>query len=196
MATHPPYRDKDSIDDAADSIIIYGLHDGVPTAVAVDDDALVIIDSTHYMIHEGKAFSFSEVVTLGSGGTQDYLIIVGENKRPHFEYSIEGSFGVTLEMFEGTGKTQSAAAETVVNRNRDSSVTSETVLKKGTNGGSGDGTKIVWRKSGTGTAQGRLASSVVTRKERLLALETAYIFRITSAAASNDVSVEFDWYEE
>lgn len=127
---------------------------------------------------------------------QDYLITVGATLKPHLTYQVEGYYGVTIEMFRGTGLTQSASAETVVNRKESSTNTATTTLKKGHNGGSGDGTRFIWRKSGTGTSSGKLSSNAGDRQERILATTVVYLFRITSLAAANDVSVQFDWYEE
>ena len=157
---------------------------------------LVTIDQVHHQQHEGEAFYFHDVVTLGSGGVQDYLLTVPAGVEPHFEYDVEGIFGITVELYEGTGKTQSAAVQATFNRNRNSNKVSKFTIKKGTDGGTGDGTRIAWRKNGTGTSQGKLSGSVGDRRERILKPATAYIFRITSAAAANDVSVELDWYIE
>jgi hypothetical protein len=169
--------------------------DGSVSIAAFPDDEVPVIDWPHEMVHAGKSFTFTEVVALGNNGVQDYLLTVGA-KEPNFDYELEATYGITLELYAETGKTQSAAAEVTHNRNRNSLNASVMTVKKGTNGGSGDGTRILWRKSGSGTSQGKLAAGTISRKERILKQNVRYIFRITSAAASNDVSVQLDWYEE
>lgn len=181
---------------------MYGVRDplGTPTAVALEIDPLapwgVFIDSVHHQIHEGEQFNYTEVITLGSAATQDYLLIVPAGDYPHLSYSIEGLYGITVELFEATDKTQSAAAVTSFNRNRNSTKTPDMTIKKGTDAGSTDGTRILWRKAGSGTSQGKLSGTSQDNHERILKVSTNYIFRITSAAASNDINVQFDWYEE
>lgn len=165
--------------------------------VGIEDVPLHVcnIDFSHFEIHEGDSYWFHEVVTLGSGATQDYLLTVPDTtKWPHFGYQVEASFGVTVELYEGADRT-GTSAQTTYNRQRNSGNTAGLTIHKGTSGGTTDGTKIVWRKSGTGTAGGKLAGFVGSGSERVLKQNTKYVLRLTSAAASNDVSLELDWYE-
>ncbi len=155
--------------------------------------ALMVIDYAHHEIHAGSSFAYNDVVTLGSGAAQDYLLTVPDTaKWPHLGYEIDGLYGVTLELFEATDKS-GTTIQTAYNRN--SAVTPTMTIHKGTSGGTTDGTRIAWRKSGSGTSAGKLAATVHDTDERMLKRDTKYILRITSAAASNDVSVRFDWYE-
>jgi hypothetical protein len=157
--------------------------------------SMQVVDYVHHEIHAGSAFNFQEVITLGSGATQDYLITVPDTtKWPHFGYSVEGGAGVTVEIYEGADRT-GTTAQTIVNRNRNSATTATTTLHKGQSGGTTDGTRIVWRKSGTGVSGGRAAGNAGEGQERVLKRNTKYLLRITSAAASNDVSISLDWYE-
>lgn len=157
--------------------------------------APVAVDSAHYEIHAGHSFYYHDVIQLAAAGTQDYLLTVPAGCRPHWDYTVEGIYGVTVELYEGTGKTQSASAQATFNRDRNSATAAALVVKKGTNGGSGDGTRVLWRKSGSGTSQGRVAGSSAEHRERILKADTAYILRITSAANTNDISLDLGWYE-
>lgn len=170
--------------------------DGTIVELRIDplEPWLATVDGPHSEIHKGKRWTYHDIVTLASGGVQDYLLTCSA-AAPHFEYSVDGFYGVTLEMFEATGKTQSAAAEATFNRNRNITTASGMTIKKGTNGGTGDGTRLVWKKSGSGTTAGKLAGFASDRSERVLKASTAYIFRVTSMASSNSVGIEFDWYE-
>lgn len=157
--------------------------------------ALMTVDYAHHEIHAGSSFAYNDVITLGSGATQDYLLTVPDTaKWPHFGYEVDGIFGVTLELFEATDKT-GTTLQTAYNRNRNSAATPTLAIHKGTSGGTADGTRIAWRKGGSGTANGKLAATVHDTDERVLKRNTKYILRLTSAAASNDISVRLDWYE-
>lgn len=149
----------------------------------------------HREIHEGDAFSWSEVITLGSAATQDYLITVADNEDwPHFAYAVDASFGVTVDLYEGADRT-GTTIQTAYNRNRNSANTAGMTIHKGHSSGTTDGTRIFTAKSGTGAAGGRLSGSSAEATERILKQNTKYIFRVTSAAASNDISIRFNWYE-
>jgi hypothetical protein len=153
------------------------------------------VDYPHHEIHEGDSFTYHDVITLGSAGVQDYVITVPDTtKWPHFVYAVEGIYGITLELYEA-GDRVGTTAQTIYNRNRNSGTTATTTVHKNQSGGSSDGTRIMWRISGSGAAAGRLAGATTDRNERVLKRNTKYIFRITSAAASNTIAVEFDWYE-
>ena len=165
--------------------------------VGSEDNGLHVtaISFEHFELHEGDSFHFSEVITLGSAATQNYLLTVADTtKWPHFSYYIEGSYGVTVELYEGADRA-GTAAQTAYDRNRNTDNTPGMTIHKGTSGGTTDGTRIVWLKSGTGTAGGRQSGTSGEATERILKQNTKYLFRITSAAASNDITVAFNWYE-
>ena len=50
-------------------------HDGTYQPIIIDGDthSLVVIDIEHYMIHAQKHFFYTDSVTLGNAGTQEYL---------------------------------------------------------------------------------------------------------------------------
>lgn len=165
--------------------------------VGGEDNGLhvVAIDFEHYEIHEGDAYTLEEVITLGSGATQNYILTVPDTtKWPHFGYECEGSFGVTVEMFRGSDRTPTTL-QTAINRNHNSLNTAGMTIHKGYSGGTTDGTKVLWSKSGTGTSGGKVAERSSESTERILKQDTQYTFRITSAAASNDIAISFSWYE-
>ena len=173
------------------------LVDSAGDHVGSEDNGLHVTNITfeHYELHHGVSFHFSEVITLGSAGTQDYLLTVPDSAVwPHFSYSVEGSFGITVEIFEGADRT-GTSAQTAHDRNRNTDNTPGMTIHKGTSSGTTDGTKIAWFKCGTGTAGGMPSGTSTEAHERILAQNTKYVFRVTSAAASNDVAVAFNWYE-
>jgi hypothetical protein len=156
---------------------------------------VVNIDWAHQEIHEGDAFDWSEVIILGSGATQTYLITTPDSADwLHFSYVVEGSFGITMDIYEGADRS-GTTLQTMLNRNRNSANEATGTLHKGTSGGSTDGTLIRTWKSGTGAAGGKTSGTSGEATERILKRNTKYLVRITSAAASNDVAVQFGWYE-
>lgn len=157
--------------------------------------ALMVIDYAHHEIHEGSDFTYDDVITLGSGATQNYVLTVPDTgKWAHFGYEIDGIFGVTVELYEGSDRTPTTL-QASFNRNRNSSKTATMTVHKGYSGGTTDGTRIMWRKAGSGTTSGKLAGKAGDDTERVLKQNTQYTLRITSAAASNDINVKLGWYE-
>lgn len=156
---------------------------------------VVSVAFEHFEIHEGDSYNWSEVITLGSAATQDYLITVANTtKWPHFSYVIEGSFGIRIDLYEGADRT-GTTLQTTFNRQRNSLNTAAMTIHKGHSGGTTDGTLIYSHKSGTGAAGGKLSGSSSEASERILAQNTKYILRVTSAAASNDIALSLNWYE-
>lgn len=148
----------------------------------------------HYELHQGDAYSYSDVITLGSAGTQDYLLTVADDAEiPHFSYTVEGIYGITVELYEGADRTGTTAQDSF-NRNRNHPDASTLAIHKGTSGGTTDGTRIMWKKSGSGPTGGKLSGHSSAATELVLARDTKYLFRVTSAAASNDISVELNYY--
>lgn len=157
--------------------------------------SLITVDFSHHEIHAGKSFWYDDVVTLGSAATQDYIITVANTTVfHHFGYEIEGSLGITLELFEGTDR-NGTTLQTSYNRNRNSSNTPTLTIHKDQTGGSTDGTRILWHKSGTSISGGKVSGTSKDSTERILKNNTKYLMRITSAGASNDVAVRLNWYE-
>lgn len=168
--------------------------DGEGTIANIDQNgAAEEITTEHHRIHRGQSFHFDDVIQLGLAGAQDYLL-TADSGVAHFGYILEGVFGVTVELFEATDKT-GTTSQTLYNRNRNSATTPTLIIHKGTSGGTTDGTRIAWRKSGSGSAGGRLSGSSSDASERILKTATKYILRITSAANLNDISLQFNWYE-
>ena len=147
----------------------------------------------HKEIHGGDAFTYDDVVT--GAAAFDYLLTVPNTTLwPNLGYDIEsGGAGYTLELFEASDKT-GTTGQTLVNRNRNSATAATMTIHKGTSGGSTDGTRIMWRVSGTTTAGGKIGGSSKDGTERILKQATKYILRITPLA-SNTTSVRINWYE-
>jgi hypothetical protein len=151
------------------------------------------IDYAHSEVHGGSSFYYHDVIALGNGASQDYLLTVPNTaKWPHFGLSIDGNdAGVTVEIYEATDRT-GTTLQTVFNRNRNSTVAATTTVHKGQSGGTTDGTRIYWKRAGTRN----ISSSAGTAEERILKRNTKYIVRVTNLSTStNNVSTVLRWYE-
>ena len=151
------------------------------------------IDVAHHEIHEGDAFTYCDVVALGNGAIQNYLITTpNTGKWAHLGYDIDFNDGAGLfEIFEATDKV-GTTLQTAYNHNRNVTSLSTTIVHKDISGGTTDGTKICMRRSGSRSISGQVGSSA----ERVLKQNTKYIIRLTNlTATTNNLSFEIYWYE-
>jgi hypothetical protein len=156
--------------------------------------ALETIDYVHHEVHAGSSFRYYDVIALGNGASQAYLITVPDTtKWPHLFYFVEGlDAGVTVTLTEGADRT-GTTAQTPLNRNRNSLTAATTLVHKGYSGGTTDGaTTVVNRRLG----QNRTAGSAGTNIEIILKRNTKYVFTVTNLSTStNNVQIILDWYE-
>ena len=156
-------------------------------------NALETIEYEHHEIHAGSSFWYDDVVT-GSAAVNYVLTTPNSTDEVHFGYDIDSSnAGYTLEIFEA-GDRVPTTAQTAYNRHREIATAPTMTIHKAFTDGSTDGTRIVWHVSGTTTAGGKVGGSSADASERVLALNTQYIIRITPLA-SNTFSLRIYWYE-
>lgn len=157
--------------------------------------AAKVIETPHAFIHAGETFRYYDSVTLGNGVSQDYWVQTPvSGKRMHLNIYSDGTAVTSFFLFEGTDRA-GTTTQTLYNAFRDSATVSGATIKKGTSGGTTDGTQIMLYSSGTATNQSRSGSGIGHAHEWVLKSDTAYIFRITSGTAGNLCNVLFDWYE-
>lgn len=152
------------------------------------------MEAAHHRIHEGVSFTYRDVVTLASNGVQDYVIVTPSDRQCHFGYEVSPQLLVVIELFEAGDRTPTTV-QTTHNRNRNMSNVAQALLYKGQSGGTKDGDRIIWRSEGSSAASSRSNVQVGEGQERILKVNTQYIFRITSGANSNVVSTRLSWYE-
>lgn len=156
--------------------------------------SLQVIDYEHHEIHGGSAYFYTDSVELGNAGVQDYLLTTPDTTAwAHLTFQITGSAITQVQVYEAAGKS-GTTAQTTQNHNRNSANTSGLTIHKGTSG-SGDGTLIWQRKSGSAQGQSRTGVEATHTGEIILKQNTKYIFRITSGTAANLTNALFDWYE-
>jgi len=153
------------------------------------------IDYEHHEIHAGSHFFYTDKVTLGSAGTQVYLITTpNTTKWAHIIMQITGSAITTVDIYEGADRT-GTTAQTVFNSNRNSLTAATTTVHKDVSGGTTDGTLMWTRSSGAATQQSRTGMEAGRNAEKILKQATKYLIRITSGTASNLTNIQLDWYE-
>ena len=156
-------------------------------------NALNVIEYEHHEIHAGSSFWYDDVVT-GSAAVNYVLTTPNSTDEVHFGYDIDSSnAGYTLEIFEA-GDRVPTTAQTAYNRNREIGTAPTATIHKAFTDGATDGTRIVWHVSGTTAAGGKVGGSTADGTERVLAINTQYIIRITPLA-SNTFSLRINWYE-
>lgn len=165
----------------------------------VDDTtgATIIVDNAHHEAHEGYAFTYHDVVTLGSGSYIEYLIITPNTSRwTHFGYELEGIGPLTIELMESSGSRSGSTIQTAYNRNRNSTnISPGTLLYKITSGSDTTGSRIFWWSGGVANNKTTNGINVGSRSEVILKQNTNYMIRITSGMATNITSLVLDWYE-
>lgn len=158
--------------------------------------ALITLDFPHHELHEGHHFFYTDAVALDSGQLQNYLLTTPNTiKHIHLVMHHDGTAITTFEFFEGTDRT-GTTLQTLFNNNRNSSNTPGMTIHKGVSGGSIDGTRLRFYKSGdaTGNSSKQPAESR-NEAEIILRAGTKYIMRITSGTNGNLTNAQFYWYE-
>lgn len=180
-----------------DSLLWGTTEEGEQIKVRADElsKALIAIPFEHAQVHEGEHFFYTDPVTLGSAGTQDYIFTTPDlvSLRCHMLWQADGTAVTTFQVYEGTARSGSAL-QTAFNSKRDSLNIAKATVHKGSSAGA-DGT-LIWAYA-AGSAQGssRVPSAAERADEMILKPNTKYLFRVTSGTASNLCNVKFLWYE-
>lgn len=160
-----------------------------------DVDVARSLDFPHHKVHSGDAFSFQEILSLGSAEIGSYILTApSTGKEAHLSFNAWGTFGFTMDLYEGSDATAGTAA-TPYNRNRNSATAAGLSFSKAATGGTTQGTKIATREAGSPTVAGALEESARDGSEWVLDQGVKYVLKLTSSAAANKVSVRLGWYE-
>lgn len=159
--------------------------------------AKVTIDYSHHEIHEGNNYILTEVNTIASAGTRAYLITTpNTDTYTHLIFSITSSLKVSMTLTEAPTGLSAGTSLTPINLNRNSTKTASTIIKHTPSGSASGGTLLYTRTVGDGTTPSQVSSTTQRiQNEIILKKNTVYYFLITSAANSNIVNTEFNFYE-
>ena len=172
-------------------------YDGTYQPIIIDGvtHSLVVIDIEHYMIHAQKHYFYTDSVTLGNAGTQEYLFTTpNSTKEIHMTFAATGSAITQIQFYEAADRT-GTTLQTVYNNNRNSLNTATMTVHKATSGGTTDGTLIFQLKSGASGGASRSPSLEQRGHEINLKYNTKYLLRFTSGTADNLCNLQLGWYE-
>jgi len=165
-----------------------------PIRIDQSTNTLQGIDYAHHEVHAGSHFEYSDLITLGLGATQDYIITTPNTaKWAHMVFELWGSAITTFELFEATARA-GIALQSVFNSNRNSANLPTTTVHKGSGAGA-DGTRILVLGGGSASGQFRGGTSHGNGEEIILRANTKYILRVTSGTAANNICLAMEWYE-
>jgi hypothetical protein len=162
--------------------------------IDVATHCLTTIDYAHHEVHAGSSYYYHDVVQIANGGTLEYIITTPNTTSwAHFGFEANFTDGAgTIEIYEA-GDRNGTTLQTVFNRDRNSLNVAAVTVHKAQTGGTTDGTRIAWKRSGSGKVISGIAG---TNEERILKQNTKYLVRITNnAGATNWTTVIFRWYE-
>ncbi|HDO19306.1 MAG TPA: hypothetical protein ENG74_01120 [Thermoplasmatales archaeon] len=156
--------------------------------------SLVISTEESVQVSAGRDYYYHDVLApLGASASQDYLLTTpNSDLKIYFDLTvIFGDGAGSLEVYEG-GDRVGSTLQTIVNRNRNSSNDSMVTIHKGQSGGTSDGTKIYWKRTGKdgGNTKFDVGGTVGVAKYTILKKNTKYIVRLTDkSAADNNISL-------
>ncbi len=161
---------------------------GVAGKLAIRSQSMQVLDFTEQCINDGNRYMVGGHVTIASGGTVDITIQTPDTtKWVHILYRGELSTSATIDFYENVTSVSGGSALPMINKNRNSANVSGAVVLIGpasTLGDRIDGFKY-------GSAGGRPGRA----RKMILKQNTAYLWRIVSQAADNDLSFHGEWDE-
>jgi hypothetical protein len=160
--------------------------------------ALKVISYEHSEAHNQNAYLI--VYSALKDDTESFEVRIGTAdtaKRAHMTIHLDAALAATAELWVDTTKTDASGNRlTALNRDFESTNTS-VITACHTPGGSQTGTANLIQYIGAATASGRadVGGSGGSRSEFKLKRNTAYLFKMTSRANGNAMTIMFDWYD-
>jgi hypothetical protein len=159
-------------------------------------DVPLSISFEHHQVHEGYAFQCTiPYAALGSGSSFDLLISVPvfENslRAPHIIPIIYATAQTLESLYEAPTVTGTGTATESVNRDRGATNIAKTVIRTGATFGALG--KLLDQRIIGDKNQGGYSNQL---DEWILKSNTNYLFRVTAQAASNNIVVKLNWYED
>ena len=163
------------------------------SGIDASTESLQTIEYEHHEIHSGSHYNYCDYALAQGIGDEIEFVFVTPNttKWVHLLFEVYASTGATIELYEGTSGVSGGTAITPRNNNRNSANISAVTLTKDPAAITTDGTRAAGFLAG-GT---RVAGAVERNKEYVLDQNNTYLVRITSLAASNNISWCAEWYE-
>lgn len=160
----------------------------------VDDyGSLKVVGIEHTAVHDGKSFIYTGTAQINAAATVYFLGRVGDVTAHLFDFFIKADQApMTIEFFEAPTVTTPGAAQTAINRNRQSTTTSTMGVFAGATV-SADGTLLMTDKI-LGVQKDVTSEQLIG--EWLLKKNTDYVFKITNGSnQAANVVAGFNWLE-
>lgn len=169
------------------------------TNIDHESDSNIWIDFQHHEIHEGDSYLAAYSALKNSAETIElFFRTANSTKIVHAEIDAIAALGATVEIWEGTSKTDATANRiTGFNKSRNSTKTSTLTISH-TPGGAQAGAATfgpIYFGGANAGGVGSTGGAASTRAEIMLKVDTAYLVRVTSRANSNALTVYLDYYE-
>jgi len=159
--------------------------------------AEIAIGYEHHEIHGGSHFFIEDHATLASAATIDFGIqTANSSKHLHIVWDIQSQAEFLFDIYEGSTITFDGADIEAFNNDRNSSNVTNLVQLQMDPTVTAVGTRLGGFDVGTATNPATQIPGAGNRdREIILASNTIYLFRITSAANDNTISYLAEWYE-
>lgn len=157
-------------------------------------EAMIGIDYPHHDLHAGSFYTYSDLINLGNGASQDYILTQPDtDKHGHWGYEIEFLDGAgTFDLYRNTDRI-GTTLQNIYNSNDNFPDDAGVTVHKDQSGGTTDGIIIISSRKGSGKSFGGVAG---TQTERILKRNTKYLIRVTNnTVTSNYTNIIFRWYE-
>jgi hypothetical protein len=160
----------------------------------VGTHVLSTIEYEHHEIHAGSSFTCDYKRDVANGANLDVILTTPDTtKWLHLTWEVDCELEADINIYEGA-VTGTGTTITVYNRDRNSAVTSSTLVQL-TPVAVTTGTTII-RGYHVGTGKSSGATGVRATHEFILKQNTKYLFRFTNATTSDNwVALKLDWYE-
>lgn len=159
-------------------------------------DSSVVNDERHFLTELGRTYIHNGVHSgLAAGATLVHLLVVGSRSAHLKTYHASSTVApVPLSLSEAPTVTTQGTLGSVVNKNRESTISSETqIYEGGTVSAEGlhlEGDILAGSKQDGGSQHG-------TDDEWILKPNTTYLFSVTNnATGAADISFHVEWYDE
>lgn len=165
--------------------------------VAGSDNGLIIVDTNHHRLHEGRAFIAWNIYPhsgmLPAGSSADIVLAAGPGTIAHVTIAMESSGDADFFLYEGT-TTTGGTAFTPVRRNRNVAATSNVAMV--TNPTVNTLGTLINRQFVTGGTGKKASGGASGSLEYVLTPLTNYLFRLTNVNSSSHTALlELEWYE-
>ncbi len=159
---------------------------------------LVVTSDDIYMLYQGYGYTFTDLQNVNAT-TQDWMVTTpnsGTDKKVHLIFDVEGTGEIKFDLYEGADRNGSTELSSY-NTNRNSLSDTDTVVHRGTSGGSTDGTVIFTKRMGsTGGFFGSVAAIGTDRGTNAWIFKpgTKYLFKVETFGDIY-VTLHLEWFE-